>query len=166
MSQKITDSERVEKLETLLFAVVRAMLLPISLRCNKTDKELTEKTFEAIKETERTLDYDRIKALMALGENSEQTAEEQLSDNKYPCKKCENINSPLCELCSCIKSPGAKESKPKYYIPRQDAITPSLLYLKNSGALPDILIKEYLNQSLPLPFDLVNKYNKTITEEE
>ena len=60
--------ECVDHLEIMLFAVVRATILPISIRLGKTEAELTAKTIETIKETEKTIDFERMRELMQLKE--------------------------------------------------------------------------------------------------
>ncbi len=52
--------------EVLLFAVVRSAVLPIGLALHKTEAEITAKTWETIEAMRKTVDTDKIRALMAL----------------------------------------------------------------------------------------------------
>ncbi len=52
--------------EVLLFAVVRSAVLPIGLALHKTEAEITAKTWETIEAMRKTVDADKIRALMAL----------------------------------------------------------------------------------------------------
>lgn len=52
--------------EILLFAVVRSAVLPIGLSLHKTEAEIAAKTWETIEAMRKTVDTDKIRALMAL----------------------------------------------------------------------------------------------------
>ena len=59
--------EKLADTELLLFAVVRGRLvLPIGVRLGKTEKEISEKTFETIERISEKVDRGRMRELMAL----------------------------------------------------------------------------------------------------
>ena len=56
-----------EKLKLMLFMVVRnSKVLPIGMKLNKTEKEITDMTKETIKELEKMIDFKRGKELYEL----------------------------------------------------------------------------------------------------
>ena len=59
-----------EKLKLMLFMVVRnSKVLPIGMKLNKTEKEITDMTKETIKELEKMIDFKRGKELYELWYN-------------------------------------------------------------------------------------------------
>ena len=59
--------EKLADTELLLFAVVRnRLILPIGLRLGKTQKEISEKTFETIERISEKVDRERMRELMEL----------------------------------------------------------------------------------------------------
>ncbi len=56
-----------EKYKLMLFMVVRnSQVLPTGLKLNKSQKEITEKTKETIKELENMIDFDKAKEFYEL----------------------------------------------------------------------------------------------------
>lgn len=54
-----------EKLKLMLFMVVRnSKVLPIGMKLNKTEKEITDMTKETIKELEKMIDFKRGKGII------------------------------------------------------------------------------------------------------
>lgn len=59
---------KLEETQMLLFAAVRAATLPIGLKLGKTEKEISEKTFETIVEMKNTVDFAKIRRSMLLAD--------------------------------------------------------------------------------------------------
>lgn len=56
-----------EKIKLMLFMVVRNnKVLPVGKRLNKTEKEISDKTKEAIKELEKMINFDIARGLYEL----------------------------------------------------------------------------------------------------
>jgi hypothetical protein len=56
-----------EKLRLMLFMVVRnSQVLPIGMKLNRTEKEISDKTKETIKEIEKMINFERAKELYEL----------------------------------------------------------------------------------------------------
>lgn len=55
-----------DEAKILLFAAVRSAVLPIGAALHKTEAEITAKTWETIETMRKTVDADKIRALMAL----------------------------------------------------------------------------------------------------
>lgn len=69
---------KVEYLETLLFATVRNLaILPIGQKLGKTQKEITEKTFETIEEIKKKVDIPQMRSLMRLADTSDNPEEKK-----------------------------------------------------------------------------------------
>lgn len=59
--------KKLEEARLLLFAAVRnTSVLPLGVRLGKTEKEISEKTFETIVEMRRTVDYAKTRKCMLL----------------------------------------------------------------------------------------------------
>lgn len=94
--------------------------------------------------------------------------EPQRDDKKentyYECSRCANRRSPLCELCTTVRSPGGKESKPKYYI-EFTGVTRMFARrneLSKRGEECRMKLSEYLVFNEPLPVSLVMEYNEHV----
>lgn len=73
--------EENQRLSILLFAVVRnSAVYPIGRRLGKSEGEISRKTLETIRETEKVVDFDRMRALMALGAGNEVNDENDKED--------------------------------------------------------------------------------------
>ena len=60
---------RLEETQILLFAAVRnAAVLPIGVRLGKSEKEISEKTFETIAEMKNTVDFAKTRKCMMLAD--------------------------------------------------------------------------------------------------
>lgn len=69
---------KVQYLETLLFATVRNLaILPIGQKLGKTQKEITEKTFETIEEIKKKVDIPQMRSLMRLADTSDNPEEKK-----------------------------------------------------------------------------------------
>lgn len=76
MSNKCKNCRKVARLERkleeayiLLFAVVRnSAVLPIGIKLGKTEKEISDKTFETIAEMRNTVDYKKTRRCMELAD--------------------------------------------------------------------------------------------------
>ena len=69
---------KVQYLETLLFATVRNLaILPIGQKLGKTQKEITEKTFETIEEIKKKVDIPQMRSLMHLADTSDNPEEKK-----------------------------------------------------------------------------------------
>lgn len=56
-----------EKLKLILFMVVRnSQVLPVGMKLKKTEKEITDKTKETIKELEKMINFEKAKELYNL----------------------------------------------------------------------------------------------------
>ena len=56
-----------EKIKLMLFMVVRnSQVLPAGIKLHKTEKEITDKTKETIKELENMINFERAKELYEL----------------------------------------------------------------------------------------------------
>lgn len=56
-----------KKYKLMLFMVVRnSKVLPVGLKLNKSQKEITDKTKETIKELEKNIDFEKAKELYEL----------------------------------------------------------------------------------------------------
>ena len=75
--RKVTRLERkLEEAYILLFAVVRSTaVLPLGVKLGKTEKEVSEKTFETIAELKKTVDYGKTRKCMDLADWRDEDAE-------------------------------------------------------------------------------------------
>ncbi len=75
--RKVRRLERqLEEAQILLFAVVRsAAVLPLGVKLGKTEKEISEKTFETIVEMKKTVDYAKTRKCMMLADWGKEDAE-------------------------------------------------------------------------------------------
>lgn len=56
---------RADNLEVVLFAVIRnSMVLPVGMRMGKSKKEITDMTFDTMKELQTQIDYEAVKKIM------------------------------------------------------------------------------------------------------
>ena len=56
-----------EKIKLILFMVVRnSQVLPVAMKLNKTEKEITDKTKETIKDLEKMIDFKKAEELYNL----------------------------------------------------------------------------------------------------
>ena len=56
-----------EKLKLMLFMVVRnSQALPVGMKLNKTEKEITDMTKQTIKELEKMINFDKARELYEL----------------------------------------------------------------------------------------------------
>ena len=63
---------KLEETQLLLFAVVRASaVLPLGTKLGRTEKEISEKTFETIVELKNTVDYAKTRRCMDLADWSD-----------------------------------------------------------------------------------------------
>lgn len=76
--RKVTRLERkLEEAQLLLFAVVRnTAVLPLGVKLGKTEKEISEKTFETIVEIKKTVDYEKTRRCMELADSRDEDEEE------------------------------------------------------------------------------------------
>lgn len=64
--------EIVKRLRLLLFAVVRnSTVAPIGYQLKKTEEEITNKTFETIKDAEKIVDFEKMRKFMNLASEKE-----------------------------------------------------------------------------------------------
>ena len=75
--RKVARLERkLEEAKLLLFAVVRnSAVLPLGVKLGKTEKEISEKTFETIVEIKKTVDYAKTRKCMELADRRDEDAE-------------------------------------------------------------------------------------------
>ena len=67
---------KLEEAQLLLFAVVRnTAVLPLGVKLGKTEKEISEKTFETIVEIKKTVDYAKTRKCMELADRRDEDAE-------------------------------------------------------------------------------------------
>ena len=67
--RKVARLERkLEEAHILLFAAVRTAVLPLGVKLGKTEKEISEKTFETIVEMRNTVDYEKTRKCMMLAD--------------------------------------------------------------------------------------------------
>ena len=63
---------KVERLETILFAVVRNnAVLPLGLRLGKSEEEISRMTLATINEIEKNINYKKMRELIALAQKGE-----------------------------------------------------------------------------------------------
>ena len=75
--RKVARLERkLEEAQLLLFAAVRTAVLPLGVKLGKTEKEISEKTFETIVEIKKTVDYAKTRKCMELADWRDEDAEE------------------------------------------------------------------------------------------
>ena len=73
---KVARLERkLEEAQLLLFAAVRTAVLPLGVKLGKTEKEISEKTFETIVEMKKTVDYAKTRKCMELADWRDEDAE-------------------------------------------------------------------------------------------
>lgn len=64
--------EVVKRLKLLMFAFVRnSQVAPIGYQLKKTEKQITDKTFETIKEAEKIVDFEKMRKFMNLASEKE-----------------------------------------------------------------------------------------------
>lgn len=65
-------SDEIKKLKLQLFAFVRnSAIAPVGLKLNKTQQEITDKTFETIREANKVISVEKMRAYMNLATNKE-----------------------------------------------------------------------------------------------
>jgi hypothetical protein len=81
--RKVDRLEReLEETQILLFATVRnSAVLPLGVKLGKTEKEISEKTFETIVEMKKTVDYAKTRKVMELANWRDEDAEEEATEN-------------------------------------------------------------------------------------
>lgn len=81
--RKVARLERkLEETQLLLFAVVRnTAVLPLGVKLGKTEKEISEKTFETIVEIKKTVDYAKTRKCMELADWRDEDAEEETAED-------------------------------------------------------------------------------------
>lgn len=81
--RKVARLERkLDEAYILLFATVRnTAVLPLGVKLGKTEKEISDKTFETIAELKKTVDYNKTRRCMALAESWEEDDEEDEAEN-------------------------------------------------------------------------------------
>lgn len=85
---KCKNCRRVIRLERelgeaqlLLFAAVRnTTVLPLGLKLGKTEKEISEKTFETIVEMKKAVDYAKMRKCMKLANRRDKDDEEETTE--------------------------------------------------------------------------------------
>lgn len=77
--RKVARLERkLEEAQILLFAAVRnTAVLPLGVKLGKTEKEISEKTFEIIVEMRNTVDYEKTRKCMMLADWGNEDAESE-----------------------------------------------------------------------------------------
>lgn len=71
------EEKENERLRILLFAFVRnSAVAPAGYILKKTEQEITDKTFETIKEAEKMIDFDKMKGFINLASTKENRMEE------------------------------------------------------------------------------------------
>lgn len=79
---------------------------------------------------------------------------------KYKCSMCANQQSPLCELCSVIKSPSGREHKPKYFVGITEIALPLNKTVEKDALVGlSTAIQSYANSLQTIPIVTVLKYN-------
>lgn len=73
------------------------------------------------------------------------------------CKTCLNKGTPICQLCSFVKSPSGKETKPSCYTGDGSAALAGMT-VSDMGAV--LLVR--LQTGKPLPLSWVLRYNDRI----
>ena len=75
--RKVARLERkLEEAQLLLFAAIRnTAVLPLGVKLGKTEKEISEKTFETIVEMKKTIDYAKTRRCMMLANWRDEDAE-------------------------------------------------------------------------------------------
>lgn len=73
LTDKLSKSEKkVKDLQLQLFAFVRnSCVAPVGLKLKKTQQEITDKTFETIREAQKIIDSGKMRAFMNLATNKE-----------------------------------------------------------------------------------------------
>lgn len=73
LADKLSKSEKkVKDLQLQLFAFVRnSCVAPVGLKLKKTQQEITDKTFETIREAQKIIDSGKMRAFMNLATNKE-----------------------------------------------------------------------------------------------
>lgn len=73
LADKLSESEKkVKDLQLQLFAFVRnSCVAPVGLKLKKTQQEITDKTFETIREAQKIIDSGKMRAFMNLATNKE-----------------------------------------------------------------------------------------------
>lgn len=73
LADKLSESEKkVKDLQLQLFAFVRnSCVAPVGLKLKKTQQEITDKTFETIREAQKIIDGGKMRAFMNLATNKE-----------------------------------------------------------------------------------------------
>lgn len=73
LADKLSESEKkVKDLRLQLFAFVRnSCVAPVGLKLKKTQQEITDKTFETIREAQKIIDSGKMRAFMNLATNKE-----------------------------------------------------------------------------------------------
>lgn len=73
LADKLSESEKKAKdLQLQLFAFVRnSCVAPVGLKLKKTQQEITDKTFETIREAQKIIDSGKMRAFMNLATNKE-----------------------------------------------------------------------------------------------
>ncbi len=73
LAGKLSESEKkVKDLQLQLFAFVRnSCVAPVGLKLKKTQQEITDKTFETIREAQKIIDSGKMRAFMNLATNKE-----------------------------------------------------------------------------------------------
>ena len=82
--RKVAKLERrLEEAYILLFAAVRnTTVLPLGLHFGKSEKEISDKTFETIAEMKKTVDYNQTRKLMGLTEYwDKENAENEVTED-------------------------------------------------------------------------------------
>lgn len=80
--RKVARLERkLEEAQLLLFAAVRTAVLPLGVKLGKTEKEISEKTFETIVEMKKTVDYVKTRKCMELADWRDEDAEEETAED-------------------------------------------------------------------------------------
>ena len=82
---------------------------------------------------------------------------------KYDCLNCVNKRSPLCKLCTTIKTPSGKLRKPTWYVElvEFDPINDMPISRATKLEIAEELLR-MLYRGMPLPTALVCEYNKKV----
>ena len=75
--RKVRRLEReLGEAQLLLFAAVRnSAVLPLGIKLGKTEREISEKTFETIAEMKKIVDYAKMRKCMMLADRRKENAE-------------------------------------------------------------------------------------------
>ncbi len=79
LSERLADKkEEADKFRLLLFAFVRnSRVAAIGYQLNKSEQEITDKTFETIKEAEKILDFHKMREFMNLASDKKNRYDRQ-----------------------------------------------------------------------------------------